>query len=122
MLLAEQSVAVQPDAAGLNTLGIARYRTGDYTGALKTIASSDAVDSVSQDCRIANLAFSSMTQFKLGRKSEAKATFQKLLEAAHDSEEMDDDSKEAFNEAAGLIDPASTQPATEPDTQPTTAP
>jgi tetratricopeptide (TPR) repeat protein len=119
LILAQQAVAAQSNADNLNTLGVAQFRTGDYTAALSTLAHSGAIDSVSQDDRVSNLAFSAMAFEKLGRKPEARATLVKLLEIAKEPNALDnEDDTMALNEAAAMIDPASTQPTTQPTTTP----
>jgi tetratricopeptide (TPR) repeat protein len=114
----QRSVAIAATPSNLNTLGAAQFRTGDYKGALESLARSEATDFVVQDNHASNLVFSAMAQQKLGQHDKARALLRKVIDLAKEPNALDEDEKQIFDEAAAMIDPASTQPATKPTTQP----
>jgi len=62
----------------LNTLGVARYRTGHYAEALATLTKSEKMNATKDGSHPADLAFLAMAQHQLGQKKEAQSTLEKL--------------------------------------------
>jgi tetratricopeptide (TPR) repeat protein len=74
---AETAVRLAPEEGHiLNTLGVSQYRVGRYTEALTTLTKSEKLNA--KGAYPDDLAFLAMTQHQLGKKSEAKATLDRL--------------------------------------------
>ncbi|MDB5331520.1 MAG: hypothetical protein JWP03_2671, partial [Phycisphaerales bacterium] len=112
------SVAISANTRNLGTLAAAQYRTGDYPGALQSIARSEATDFVAQQSHASNLILSAMAQEKLGRHTQARGLLQRVIDLAKEPNALTEDEKLIFDESAAMIDPASTQPATIPSRAP----
>ena len=70
--LAEQSVAAEPrNSTYLNTLGVARYRAGDYTGSIDALSRSLS----DREVHAQNAFFLAMAHARLGRHDEAQRWF-----------------------------------------------
>ena len=88
------------DEKMLRTLGMAQYRSGLFTEALKTIESASLMD------QPGGLAFLAMCQFKLNKKDEAMESFNRLIKAMEKpSFSNDEESRNFFREASNLIQP-----------------
>ena len=96
----------KPDtAAYTNTLGILRYRLGDYVGALKTLAVSHEFYSQQHEGGVpADLAFMAMAQYRLGDQAEARVMMT-LLQAAMTNPELaaSEDNRKHLAEAEALL-------------------
>ncbi len=94
----------------INTLGVARYRAGQYRDALGDLNRSLELNSPRYGGAIpADLAFVAMAQHRLGQKTEALMTLGRLREAMSRQPWSDDDESEVFaDEANALI--AGTRP------------
>jgi WD40 repeat protein/tetratricopeptide (TPR) repeat protein len=112
------SVAISANTHNLGTLAAAQYRTGDYLGALQSIARSEATDFVAQESHASNLILSAMAQEKLGRHTQARGLLQRVIDLAKEPNALIEDERLIFDESAAMIDPASTQPATMPSRAP----
>jgi hypothetical protein len=79
---AEAARRLQPDnPLFLNTLGLARYRAGDYQEALAVLTHSDKLSAAGGGVSTpANLAFLAMTHSALGHKEQARALLLRLRE------------------------------------------
>jgi tetratricopeptide (TPR) repeat protein len=78
---AEAAVEAAPDNGYyLNTLGVARYRVGDYANALHALTQSEKLNWTKNGPQPADVAFLAMAQHQLGKKDEAKATLARLRE------------------------------------------
>jgi WD40 repeat protein/Flp pilus assembly protein TadD len=79
LLSAEAANRLKPEnPVILRTIGVTRYRLGEYEEALSTLATSDDLYPRSQP---ANLAFMAMAQYQLGQKDQAKITVARLQKA-----------------------------------------
>ncbi|HEX3356354.1 MAG TPA: protein kinase [Tepidisphaeraceae bacterium] len=112
--LIRRSLAAKEGSSNLDTLAFAQFRTGDYKGALDSSARSEATDFVAQDNHVYNLTVSAMAQQMLGLHEQARAALQKVIAIAKEPGGLTYDETQIFNEAAAMIDPASTQPTTAP--------
>jgi hypothetical protein len=66
----------------LRTLGVARYRVGQYREAVATLAHADELNAVRfQDSLPSNLAFLALAQHRLGQTETARATLSRLRAA-----------------------------------------
>lgn len=104
---AEQANRWEPnDAAILETMAAAQYRTGSYEAALKTLKRVErlrADDGNERDPR--PLAFTAMASHQLGWAGEAKSTLEQLRALLKDKQFADDDEAKAYlAEAEGLIE------------------
>jgi hypothetical protein len=83
LLLAEEAHRLTPDnGLYLNTLGVARYRLGQYPAALEALTRSASLNGATfKDPHPADLAFLAMAQHRLGQKDKARATLTRLHEA-----------------------------------------
>jgi tetratricopeptide (TPR) repeat protein len=78
---AEAAVEAAPgNGEFLNTLGVARYRVGDYANALQTLKQSEKLNWTMKGPHPADVAFLAMAQHQLGKKDEAKATLARVRE------------------------------------------
>jgi len=115
--LAERAVKLQPgDGAILNTLGVAQYRLGKFAEAMKTLKSSDSINSRAPRLdfrgeRIgppgsipADLAFLAMAAYRLGDKDEARAYLEQLRKAVVDDSRERNESEAFLREAEALIE------------------
>jgi tetratricopeptide (TPR) repeat protein len=116
--VAQRALALNADPYNLNLLGAAQYRTGKYEAALDSTARSEATDYVAQTNHCLNLSIRAMALQKLGRRDQARAELSKLIELNREPNAITEDGVPLFNEAAAMIDPASTQPTTKPATTP----
>ena len=64
----------------LITLGVARYRVGDYANALQTLTQSEKLNWTMKGPHPADVAFLAMAQHQLRKKDEAQATLARLRE------------------------------------------
>jgi tetratricopeptide (TPR) repeat protein len=112
--VAQLGVAISSDPYNLSTYGAAQFRAGDYKHALETLSRADAADFVVQDNHAFNLLFTAMADAKLGRHDDAKIMLRRVIDLSKELGGLDADDKTLLQEAAGMIDPASTQPATRP--------
>jgi tetratricopeptide (TPR) repeat protein len=115
--LAETAIKLEPNNGYiLNTLGVAQYRAGRFAEALKTLKSSDEINS--REPRLdfrgerigppgpipADLAFLAMASYRLGEKEEARAYLEQLRKAVAE-ETREPQAAEAFlREAEALIE------------------
>jgi tetratricopeptide (TPR) repeat protein len=111
---ARRSVAQHQTPANLSVLGAALYRTGELQAAIESLAKSDAADFVMRDYHVRNLAFTAMAQKRLGHEAEARAALQTIVDISRELDALVDDDFPCFNEAAAMIDPATTRPSTLP--------
>jgi WD40 repeat protein len=83
---AEAACRLKPeDGNHLNTLGVAQYRAARYPEALATLMRSDQINAKAQKgSQPTDLAFLAMTQYRLGKKTEARSTFARLLQVMKD--------------------------------------
>src|SRR5262249_55671795 len=92
-----------PDAGHRLALGVAQYRLGQfererYSEALATLSKCDPHQPTT-------LAFLAMTQDRLGKKDDARATLARLRELTREERWSKDEAAGAFlREAAGLIE------------------
>jgi dipeptidyl aminopeptidase/acylaminoacyl peptidase len=103
MRLAEAAVRLAPKEGNyLNTLGVVQYRLGRYDVALATLRKSQKLN---ESPRPDDLAFLAMTQHQLGKKDEAKATFNRLREVIKQSPYTEDaEAADFLEEAKELIE------------------
>jgi hypothetical protein len=112
--LAEAAVKLAPEESHiLNTLGVAQYRMGNYSEALKTLKESDRMNTRADrddGPRLsipADLAFLAMASFQLGEKEKAVAYLDRLRKAVLREPMGRADESEAFlREAEQLIEGA----------------
>jgi hypothetical protein len=97
----------------LNTLTVAQYRVGRYADALATLTKVEKLNAAKEEKLNAakegpfpiNLAFLAMTQHKLGKKDEAKATLGRLREIMKQPHWVNDSEATGFlREAEELIE------------------
>jgi WD40 repeat protein len=83
LLQAHEAYRLAPDRGDLlNTLGVARYRAGEYRAALEVLTDSDKIQSVRfQGSHPADLAFLAMAHHQLGEKAQAEEALGRLREA-----------------------------------------
>jgi hypothetical protein len=106
--LAEQAVAAEPRNAGyLITLGIARYRAGDFAGAIEAL--DRGVDR--QEHRGHAAFFLAMAHARLGRHPEAQDWYQKADEWTRAKQPKDAELRRFRGEAAAVLDVADDKPA-----------
>jgi WD40 repeat protein/tRNA A-37 threonylcarbamoyl transferase component Bud32 len=103
---AEAAVHLAPEAGYiLNTLGVAQYRMGRYADALATLTKSEKLNAAQIGWQPADLAFLAMTQHRLGKKDEAKATLDRLGKVMKQPRwAKDAESAGLLREAEGLIE------------------
>jgi hypothetical protein len=89
----------------LTTLGVAQYRTERYQESLTTLTRSDQVHArANNGSRPVDLAFLAMAQERLGKKMEARATFERLVQTMKDPAFSSDQQAEGFlREAEALL-------------------
>ena len=93
-----QKVCVQhepKDAAILNTLGVAQYRSNAYEDAIQTLEQATAP----QPTEVSNPVFESMAQFKLGKHDEAKQILDRANKMQTEIGEPDHETSAFFEEA-----------------------
>ena len=102
------------NAAILNTLGVAQYRTGAYQQALATLTSSDKLRGGHPE----DVAFLAMALHQLGRTDEAKAALERLRTLMQDPNRAYNEESQGFlREAEALIEgkPSPNQEASDSD-------
>jgi WD40 repeat protein/tRNA A-37 threonylcarbamoyl transferase component Bud32 len=106
LLQAQEACLVAPgNGELLNTLGVARYRAGQYPAALESLTESDRLQSPRyQGSHPADLAFLTMTYHALGQKEKAEAFLLRLREAMKQTRWARDAEARAFlQEAEALL-------------------
>jgi tetratricopeptide (TPR) repeat protein len=104
----------------LNTLGVARYRAGQYREALADLKRSLELNAARSGGPVpADLAFLALAQHRLGQHAEARKTLEQLRGIMQNPRWSDDEESETFlNEAAALIDrPATGESEAQPPTK-----
>jgi WD40 repeat protein len=103
---AETAVRLAPEkGANLNTLGVTQYRVGRYADALVTLTKSEKLNATKEGSIPADLAFLAMTQHKLGKKDQAKATLDRLREVMKQPRRgRDTEARSFLREAEELIE------------------
>ena len=118
--LAEQAVTAEPkNASFANTLGIARYRTGDFTGAIQTLSIPENVrEFVSH-----NGFFLAMAHARLGYHDEAANWYAKANDWMNQHDPSNDELQRFREEAAAVLEVAKDKPhaAAEPASKPAPA-
>ena len=95
---------VPQESTFISTLGVARYRAGQYREALADLDRSLELNSPQYGGAIpADLAFVAMTQHRLGQNAEALMTLGRLREAMSRQPWSDDDESEAFSDEANAL-------------------
>jgi tetratricopeptide (TPR) repeat protein len=86
LLLAEEACRLEPRSGFyLNTLGVAQYRMGQYAEAVKTLETSDEINSAGPTGPLPDdAAFLAMAYHRLGDKDKAKSTFRRLTSLMND--------------------------------------
>ena len=109
-LLAHEGVEIclvekPEESAYINTLGILKYRLGEYEASLETLARSHSYYSQEHAGGVpADLAFIAMAQHQLGRESDARATLAALKIAMANPELRDvEDNRKHLAEADALL-------------------
>jgi WD domain, G-beta repeat len=119
--LAEGACRLGPEnGLYLNTLGVARYRAGQYREALADLDRSLELNAAQFGGQTpADLAFVAMAQHRLGRAAEARTTLERLREAMKQPRwSADGESKAFLAEALALIDrPAEAGSGAKPPTK-----
>jgi hypothetical protein len=94
------------NGAYLNTLGVARYRLGEYREAVETLTRSDQLNAPKHQGSIpADLAFLAMAQLRLGQKEQAQAALARLREAMKNPRWTKDAEAQGFlREAEALLE------------------
>ncbi|MBI1322047.1 protein kinase [bacterium] len=109
--LAQKAIEIAPGRGTvLNTLGIAQYRVETYAEAAANLAKSTELNRQAAKGieHPYDLAFLAMAQWKLGRKTEAEATFARLTESMKRPRFAGDRiARQFFREASNLIRPMS---------------
>ncbi len=106
LLQAQEACRLAPDNGELlNTLGVARYRAGQYPAALEALTEADRLQSPRyQGSHPADLAFLSMTHHALGQKNKAEAFLGRLRDAMKQTRWARDAEARAFlQEAEALL-------------------
>ncbi len=102
----ESCLAEKPESpAYINSLGVLKYRLGDYQGALETLVRSHAFYSQEYEGGVpADLAFMAMAQYQLGNEAEARETMT-LLRAAMTNPDLgeSEESRMHLAEAEALL-------------------
>jgi hypothetical protein len=111
---------VPQESTFINTLGVARYRAGEYREALADLNRSLKLNTPRFGGPIpADLAFLAMAQHRLGQRAEARKTLEQLRGIMKNRRwSADEESKTFLNEAAALIDrQAGGEPPVKPSTK-----
>jgi tetratricopeptide (TPR) repeat protein len=108
--LAEKAVAGAPIAANWNTLGVARYRNGDWAGARDALQRSMELGSGGISF---NWFFLAMTHWQLGNKEEAGQWYDKAVQWMEKNQPQDEELQRFRAEAAELLGVTNTQPKPE---------
>jgi WD40 repeat protein/serine/threonine protein kinase len=89
------------------TLGLAYYRLEHHDDALKALIHADQLNSADKGSSIpADLALLAMTQYQLGKKDDAKKTFERLREIMQSADWLNSAEAQAFfREAAACLQP-----------------
>ena len=99
--LAEFVCRFEPDhGLLLNTLGVARYRSGRYHAALETLTRSNRLNGGRYP---SDIAFLAMAQYRLGQAEAARSTLSQLRELRNSLRVMSDDDQSFLREAESLI-------------------
>jgi WD40 repeat protein/tRNA A-37 threonylcarbamoyl transferase component Bud32 len=109
LLQAREACRLAPGTGELlNTRGVGEYRTGDFAAALKTLTESDRLQSAQlKGSHPVDLAFLSMTHFRLGNKKQAAEHLDRLRETLkRDRWAKNAEAQEFLKEAEALWDPA----------------
>jgi WD40 repeat protein len=118
---AETACRLSPEnSLYLNTLGVARYRAGQYREALADLNRSLELNAPRSGGPIpADLAFLAMAQHRIGQQAEARKTLEQLRGIMKNPRWSDDvESKTFLDEAAALIDqPADGETEAKPSTK-----
>jgi tetratricopeptide (TPR) repeat protein len=103
---AEAAVRLAPgDGSILNTLGVARYRLGDYPKALETLEQSEKLNAMQIGTQPADLAFLAMAHQQLGHKEQARDMLGRLQEVLKQPAwEKNAEAQGFLREAEELID------------------
>ncbi|HEV3417931.1 MAG TPA: hypothetical protein VG056_13985, partial [Pirellulales bacterium] len=88
------------DRACLNTLGIAQYRAGNWQAAAKTLEEAARLPSGGDD---AGLIVRAMADWKLGKQSDARKTYEKAIAGIQANKPADADLKRLIIEAEELF-------------------
>jgi uncharacterized protein HemY len=112
--LAEKAVAELPkDANCWNTLGVARYRAGDYKGAVTALEKSRELHTTEDEWT--NPFLLAMARWQLGDKEEARQWFDKGAQWMDESPGRSSKTMKRFrNEAAELLDVTKSQSPPDP--------
>ncbi len=110
--LAEQAVAAEPGKKYFNTLGVARYRAGDFAGSIEALMrSADGGEPSAHDG-----FFLAMAHARLGRGSEAQQWYARANRWMRQNSPQDAELKRFREEAYAVLDVANDtiRPATQP--------
>ncbi len=113
-------MAAEPKNTGqANTLSIARYRTGDFAGAIQTLALSEK----SSDVESHNAFFLAMAHARLGQHDEAAKWYAKAIEWMRQRDPNNRELQRFREEAAAVLEVAKDKPhaAAQPTSNPTPA-
>ena len=100
--LAEKAVELRPKAANVwNTLGAARYRAGDYLGAIAALEKSEELGGGSEFGF--NAFFMAMSHWRLGEPAEARRLFDQAVQWMENSRPSDDELRLFHSEASALL-------------------
>lgn len=99
-VMADQVVRYAPDNANyVNTLGVARYRTGDDDGALETLKRSAMLAAEQGEDRIADWAFIALAYARLGQEASAREALAHVESLAASSAPLSEENCVFLNEA-----------------------
>jgi Flp pilus assembly protein TadD len=103
---AEEACRVEPDNGDIvNTLGVARYRVGQFAKAVETLTHSDKLNAARTKGSLpGDLAFLAMAYYQLGQKEKAQELFVRLQEIMkHPVHAKDQESQDFLREAEKLM-------------------
>ncbi len=103
---AETACRLAPDMANFQTtLGMARYRAGDYREAVATLARAAEIGAAYRDAaNPATLAFTAMAQYQLGQHDAAHDALKRLRKLANEPPGVSEQAKAFLREAGQLIE------------------
>jgi hypothetical protein len=102
---AETACRLSPEnGVFLGTLGVARYRVGQYREAVRTLARADELNSITYQGSVpADLAFLAMARQRLGQAENARATLSRLRVAMNKSPWASDQASQGFLREAEAV-------------------
>jgi protein O-GlcNAc transferase len=99
---AERAVALVPEEGAFhNTLGVARYRAGAHKQAIEALEASMRLQALRSSH---DLLFLAMAQWRLGRKAEARASYDEAVAWMKARSEKDEELKRFHAEARALLE------------------